>query len=71
MVFQFNVMGDVLSCDCSSALQVHELVDDALHHVSAGAANPHRHAVLSERLGQPGREGALVVSFLSCSPAGH
>jgi hypothetical protein len=70
-VFQFNIMGDVWSRDCSSALQARELIDDALHHVSTGAANPHHHAVSSECLGQPGREGAFVVSFLSCGPSGR
>jgi ABC-type nickel/cobalt efflux system permease component RcnA len=59
-----------MSHDCSSALQVHKLIDDALHHVSAGAACPHRHAVSLERLGQPGQEGALVISFLSCGLVG-
>jgi hypothetical protein len=52
-------------------LQAREFVDDALHHVSTGAAYPHRHAVSSEHLGQPGWEGALVVSFLSCGLAGR
>jgi hypothetical protein len=60
-----------MSHDCSSVLQACELVDDALHHVSASAAYPHRHAVSSEHLGQLGQEGALVVSFLSCSLAGR
>jgi hypothetical protein len=68
--FQFNVMGDIASCDCSSVLQVRELIDDTLHHMSASVAYPHRHAVSLERLSQPGQEGALVVSFLSCSLVG-
>jgi hypothetical protein len=51
MVFQFNIMGDVASRDCSSVLQAHELIDDALHHVSTGVAYLHCHAVLLERLG--------------------
>jgi hypothetical protein len=59
------------SRDCSSALQARELIGDALHHVSAGVACPHRHAMSSERLSQPGREGTLVVSLLSCSLAGR
>jgi hypothetical protein len=71
MVFQFTVMGDIESRDCSCVLQAHELADDALHHVSAGAAYPHRHAVSSEHLSQLGREGALVISFLSCGLVGH
>jgi hypothetical protein len=58
------------SRDCSSALQARELIDDALHHMSAGVAYPHRHAVSSERFSQLGQEGALVVSFLSCGLAG-
>jgi hypothetical protein len=56
--------------DCSHVLQVCELIGDALHHVSAGAACPHHHAMLSERLGQLGQKGALVMLFLSHSPAG-
>jgi hypothetical protein len=43
-----------------------ELIGDALHHMSAGAAYLHRHAVSLECLGQPGQEGALVVLLLSC-----
>jgi hypothetical protein len=52
-------------------LQAHELVGDALHHVSAGVACLHRHAMSSERLGQLGQEGALVVSLLSCGLVGR
>jgi hypothetical protein len=58
------------SRDCSHALQAHKLIGDALHHVSAGAACPHCHAMSLERLGQPGREGALVVLLLSYGPVG-
>jgi hypothetical protein len=42
-------------------------MNDALHHMSAGAACLHHHAMLSECLGQLGWEGTLVVSFLLCS----
>jgi hypothetical protein len=59
------------SCDCSRVLQVCEHVGDALHHVSASVACLHHHAVSSERLGQPGWEGALVILFLSCGLAGR
>jgi hypothetical protein len=80
MSLQFYIMLDVIpvyhhgghvSCDCSSVLQVCELVGDALHHVSAGAAYLHCHAMSLERLGQLGWEGTLVVLLLSCGPAGH
>jgi hypothetical protein len=79
-VAQFSVVSDGVpvychggcwSCDCSCVLQACELIGDALHHMSAGAACPHRHAVSSERLSQLGQEGTLVMSFLSCGPAGH
>jgi hypothetical protein len=40
---------------------------DALHHVSAGAAYPHCHAMSSEHLSQLGWEGTLVALLLSCS----
>jgi hypothetical protein len=43
-------------------LQVRELMDDALHHMSAGVACLHCYAVLLECLGQLGWEGALVMS---------
>jgi hypothetical protein len=63
--------GGCESRDCSRALQAHELIGDTLHHMSAGVAYLHCHAMSSECLGQPGWEGALVVLFLSCGPAGH
>jgi hypothetical protein len=59
------------SHDCSRALQARKLVGDALHHVSAGVACLHHHAMSLEHLGQPGRESALVVLLLSCGLAGH
>jgi hypothetical protein len=59
------------SHDCLCALQARELIGDALHHMSAGVACLHRHAVSLERLGQLGQEGALVMLLLSCGPAGR
>jgi hypothetical protein len=52
-------------------LQVCELVNDVLHHVSTGVACPHHHAVSSQHLGQLGQEGTLVILLLSCGLVGH
>jgi hypothetical protein len=52
-------------------LQVHELIDNALHHVSAGVAYPYHHAMLLEHLGQLGQEGTLVLLLLLCGPVGR
>jgi hypothetical protein len=49
-------------------LQVHELISDALYHVSASVACSHHHAMLSEHLGQLGQEGTLVLLFLLSYP---
>jgi hypothetical protein len=55
----------------SCARESRELVRDVAHHGRTSAGHTHCHSMLSQRLGQPGRERAFVVLFLSCGCMGR